>query len=345
MEMNENETIVLEEDENSNDEGSSLSTVAEMISEAGDLLELTSTHESNKIIDSSNVKDTENGSSTCDVSAYMSQRMMTPVQEKWNAWTVVPNVLYCMHFLIAGKWLSEQAIEMAQLDMMSYLEMEEEGDFRQWAREVDASDHYSLLNMFDLEGKCISNSYFPNLHAFPPLTLVAIAMGTALHAPFSFLYHYNCATFLPPDVSRIEHWSRRMDHSMIHVVSAFLSYGTSGRWDYFVVNAVYNLDCVFRQFKLRVNPKLNKIRILISIVGYTIPVLKRGNFSIFLQLCVVIVISGWLFAKYPMKGWSHSAFHIVISLLPHLLLVFACTIPASQYQINTAARCAVVSSH
>merc|ERR1740139_636524 len=99
--------------------------------------------------------------------------MMTPLQEKVNAWTVVPNVIYCTYFLLAGKWLSEQAIELARLDMMSYLHMQE-GDFTQWAREVNASDRFSLFNLFGLEGKCISNSFFPNLHAVPPLPLLAI---------------------------------------------------------------------------------------------------------------------------------------------------------------------------
>lgn len=347
MEMNELKDVNSE---------SSLSTMAEMISEAGDLLELTSTDEdnsSNISSSNSNVIKKENGLNKkvvpCDVSVYMSQRMMSPIQEKWNAWTVVPNVLYCMYFLLAGKWVSEQAIEMAQLDMMNDLGQVEgtvEGSFREWVSAVvDASDHYNLLSMFGLEGKCFFNSYFPNMQAIPPLPLLAIVLGTAIHAPFSFLYHYNCATILPPDISRIEHWSRRMDHSMIHAASAFLAYGTSGRWDYFIVNAVYNLDCIYRQFKPRVDPKLNKIRILISIIGYILPVLRRGNFSIFLQLCVVIAVSGWLFAKYPIKGWSHSAFHIVISMVPHLLLVFACTLPMCQYQINTAARCALISSN
>ena len=142
--------------------------------------------------------------------------MMTPLQEKFNAWTIIPNVFYCMYFLTSGKWLSEESIDMAQFEMGDFIQ---EGDVR-------VNDE-SLLHMFGLEEKCIS-TYFPNMHALPPLPLLAIALGITLHAPWSFLYHYNCATILPPDTSRIEHWSRRMDHSMIHVASALMSYGTSG---------------------------------------------------------------------------------------------------------------------
>merc|ERR1712157_31379 len=170
----------------------------------------------------------------------------------------------------------------------------------------------------------------PNLYALPPLPVVAIFIGIALHAPFSFFYHYNCATFLPPGIARIEHWSRRMDHSMIHVASAFLSYGTSGQRNYFLLNVIYNLDCVYRQFERRVSPKRNKLRIGISILLYTLSVLRRGDFH--------------LFAQYPIKGWSHSAFHLTISLIPYFLLQEACKLPASQPQIITAARCAIIES-
>jgi len=358
MKITENEAFLTEAWEPNNEYDdevdSPLSNVAELISEAGDILELTSSqydknsrkiemdanNNNNENCDDKNEKDVKDNG----VGKYMSERMMTPLQEKLNAWTVVPNVIYCMYFIFSGNWLTEESIDMAQLDMMGYAHMQEEGDFRQWATDVNASNQFTLLNMFGLKEKCLFSSYFPNLNAFPPLPLLAIAIGITLHAPFSFLYHYNCALILPPDISRIEHWSRRMDHSMIHVASAFLSYGTTGRWDYFIINSIYNLDCVYRQFLPIVNPKLNKIRILISFVSYTIPVLKRGNFTTFMQLWFIIVISAWLFAKYPIKGWSHSAFHVVMSLLPHLLMVFACTLPSSQNQIRTAARCAVVHS-
>merc|ERR1712157_196734 len=184
----------------------------------------------------------------------------------------------------------------------------------------------------------------PNLYALPPLPVVAIFIGIALHAPFSFFYHYNCATFLPPGIARIEHWSRRMDHSMIHVASAFLSYGTSGQRNYFLLNVIYNLDCVYRQFERRVRPKRNKLRIGISILLYTLPVLSRGDFHLFAQLWIIFFISAWFFAKYPIKGWSHSAFHFTISLIPYFLLQEACKLPASQPQIITAARCAIIES-
>jgi len=336
--MERNEIEVVERVSNKNEENVSLlnnNNVLELINEAGDVLSSSNHDKKIQVETLSN----NNKESSTKLKKYMSERMMSPLQEKFNAWTILPNVFYCMYFLTSGKWLSEESIDLAQFDMMGdYVHMQD-GDFRA------NNNESTLLDMFSLDGKCISNSYFPNMYALPPLPLLAIALGITLHAPWSFLYHYNCATILPPDTSRIEHWSRRMDHSMIHIASALLSYGTSGRLEYFLINAVYNLDCVHRQFQPIINPKLNKIRILVSILSYTIPILiPNGNYAAFIQCWCIIIIGAWLFAAYPIRGWSHSAFHIVMSALPHLLLVFACSLPASQDSIHIAAKCAVIHS-
>lgn len=291
----------------------SVMSVAEMMNEAEEQFEKCG-EETRKV--NSEKKDK---SSNFSVSSYMSSREMTPVQEMFNAWTIVPASLYCLYFLLFGKWLSEENIQMAQLEIMNKLTI----------------DSYEQSQF-----GCIINSIFPNLYALPPFPLIVIALGCILHAPFSFLYHWNCATILPPGMARIDHWSRRMDHCMIHVASALWSYGTSGRWDYFLVNAVYNLDCAYRQFLPKINPKRNKICIFISIVGYTIPLLRIGCFGSFFALWATILFSGWLFACYPIKGWSHSAFHLIFSLVPHFLLVSSCYLSASQPQIKIAAYCA-----
>lgn len=88
---------------------------------------------------------------------------------------------------------------------------------------------------------------------------------------------------------------------------------------------------------------MNKIRILMSIIAYTIPILRRGDVMLFLELWVIFSVCGWLFAKYPIGGWSHSAFHIVIALAPPLLMKVACHLIASEEQIKIAARCAVIA--
>jgi len=262
-----------------------------------------------------------------DVNEYMKSRIMTPIQEKLNAWTMIIPSFLCLYFLLSGKWLSEEAIEMAQLESMN---------------EVRSESDDMLLGLFAMSGKCINNSIFP-LHAFPPLPLVAIFLGIVLHAPFSFLYHWKCATVLSPGIERLEHWSRRMDQSMIHVCNALLCFGTCGRWEYFLINVVYNLDCIFKLFQPNCDPKRNKIRILISILGYTTPLLRTGCFGIFLACWFLILLSGFLFLTYPLKGWSHAAMHLVGTPVPVLLMVAGCSCAASKPQIMTAARCAILS--
>jgi len=82
------------------------------------------------------------------------------------------------------------------------------------------------------------------------------------------------------------------------------------------------------------------MRIFFSILAYTVPILKRGDVLMFGKCWVVVLISGWLFAQYPLKGWSHAMFHLVIALLPPLLLQVAIELPASKEQITMAVQCA-----
>jgi hypothetical protein len=51
-------------------------------------------------------------------------------------------------------------------------------------------------------------------------------------------------------------------------------------------------------------------------------------------------VSVWLFVRYPLGGWSHSAFHLVIALVPPLIMEAACQLPTSQAAIRMAAKCA-----
>jgi len=277
-----------------------------------------------------------------DVAAYMSEREMTPLQEKWNAITVVPNPMFCLYFLLAGKWLAKEAIEVAR-EAMENADKAQQG-FQLGSSEEAGLTFASLAEdaLADEKG-CIHSSIFPHLHALPPVPVVAVAVGIILHAPFSFLYHWHYACKLAPGYARIDHWSRRLDHSFIHVISACMSYGTSGSWDYFLANLMFNADCIYRQFKPRVRPRMNKIRILISIIAYTIPILRRGETVLFCELWAIFALCGWLFAKYPIGGYSHSAFHAVIALAPPLLMQAACHLLASKEQIQVAARCAVLA--
>jgi hypothetical protein len=266
------------------------------------------------------VKQQNRRGSEMDVHKYMASREMTPNQERMNAVTIVPGAFYCFLCLISGTWLDQALEDETREEMMT-----------------GSSDM-----LFDESG-CISSSWLPHLHALPPLPVVAGALGIILHAPFSFIYHWSYAHRLPPGLARTTHWSRRMDQVMIHVCSASIAYATSGRWDFFAVNALYNMDCIYRQLKSRVRPRRNQIRILISVIAYTIPILRRGDMHLFSELWVLFVISFSLFGLYPIGGWSHSAFHLVMAFVPPLLMNAAIELPASQGQLKLAAQCAVIA--
>jgi hypothetical protein len=74
-------------------------------------------------------------------------------------------------------------------------------------------------------------------------------------------------------------------------------------------------------------------------VFYTLPIVWR-DISLFFECWAIIAVSVWLFVRYPLGGWSHSAFHLVIALLPPLIMEAACHLPTSQAAIRMAAKCA-----
>ena len=251
-----------------------------------------------------------------DINKYMAKREMSPLQEQANALTVVPNFFFCFYFLLSGSWLDPAVVDTTRDEM--FLQNTE----KDWT-------------------DCISSSWFPNLHALPPLPILAAAIGIIFHAPCSFVYHWTYAQSLPPGLARATHWSRRLDNVMIHFISIMMSYATSGSFDYFMVNLLFNLDCMYRQFDRQVRPKRNQIRIGISMMAYLIPFLKRGEFFMFAKLFLVIGTASWFFVAYPVGGWSHTIFHLVIALVPPMILAEAMNLPASQDQIRLAAQCAV----
>lgn len=154
----------------------------------------------------------------------------------------------------------------------------------------------------------------------PPHTVLAIMLGAVVHVPYSFLYHWTYAHSFSCGLQRMKHWSRRMDHAMIHVASALFALGTSGRWDYFALNAIWNFDCAMKHWETEIHPWRNQVRILISVFLYTLPMLYRATWQLWLQAWGIVFISFTFFGLYPIGGWSHSAFHILFTFLAPTLL-------------------------
>jgi hypothetical protein len=251
-----------------------------------------------------------------DVHRYMTKREMTPLQERVNAITVIPGAFYCFLYLLSGAWLDQSDVEDAR-----------------------NSVEFALIS----EHSCVRSAWLPHLHALPPLPVIAAALGIICHAPFSFIYHWSYAHRLLPGFARTDHSSRRWDQAIIHFCSASMSYATSGQLDFFLANLMFNADCIYRQFQPKVRPTRNQIRIAISCVAYTIPILRRGDWELFGQLWGILSLGFFLFGFYPIGGWSHAAFHLVLFFLPPLLIDAALDLPASQGQLRIAAQCAALA--
>jgi len=152
-----------------------------------------------------------------DKDEYIKRRTMTPLQERLNGVTMLVGAFYSLYYCFSGRWL--------------------------W-------DNTSKLDLSALKGygegvvvQCGTSWLLEDLHTTPPLPVIFIALGLVTHAPISFTYHWHYCTTLPPGKDRLDHWSRKLDQAFIHVVSAFVSYGTSGRWDFFAVNVIFNSYC------------------------------------------------------------------------------------------------------
>jgi hypothetical protein len=153
-----------------------------------------------------------------DMDDYMNRRTMTPLQERINGFTMLAGALYGSYYCFSGMWLWDN---------------------------VDQVDPASFTFASDLQCGTTFSWVLRDLHAMPPLPMIFIALGLVTHAPVSFVYHWHYCTTLPPGKPRFDHWSRKLDQAFIHVASAFVSYGTSGRWDYFALNVVYNAYCAW----------------------------------------------------------------------------------------------------
>ena len=252
-----------------------------------------------------------------DVHHYMHIREMTPLQEKLNALTVLPSPMYCLYFIVSGEWINIQN-DYVDLNM-------------------------SFIDEYDFKSEsCWDSWLFPDLRAMPPLPVILAALGVILHFPFSFIYHWKYAIELPPGFPRIGHWSRRLDHCFIHVISACFSLCSSGSWIYFCLCVLFNSNCAILHFKKKISPRRNQIRLAVALTLGAVPFLIRGEIHIFTQILSLLMISGWLFITYPFGGWSHALFHIVVAFIPRIVIQSACELQSSQFYIEVATRCSTL---
>lgn len=250
---------------------------------------------------------------------------MTPFQEKVNAITILPSVLLCISYMVSGKWIRPETIALAKQTLVDMTPSEQS----------------------DVLSGCINWKLVPNLPYCPPLTILAISIGVILHCPCSFVYHWYYAAN-PNPTERFKHWSRRLDHSAIHACSILWSYSISGgSVPFLVFNLVYNADCIRWHWEEEIKPRRNQLRIIGSMFLYTSPLLfmedeDGSRLQLFRKVWSLFVVAVWFFAAYPVGGWSHAAFHIVMVAVPPLLLDMVADMEAEGDRSMAAAQCAVL---
>lgn len=234
--------------------------------------------------------------------AYLDKRVMSSAQEWFNAFTMLPGMLYSLDFLVGGRW------------------REGVGDDSTWTDDAWTGG-----------GACL-----------PPLPLVAGASACLLYSSCSILHHCLCAVTLAPS-ARVAHWSRRLDAASIHLASAIASYATTGRADYCLLTLLFNLDCIAKQFEEEIRPRRNLARTAASILLYVLPTLACDRSDIFWRFLVMFAVAGWLFVCYPVAGWSHGLFHLVLGFLPVLVIAAAMELESTRIDMAMTSRCGGVS--
>jgi len=256
-------------------------------------------------------------------------RHMTSTQEFWNGITMLLPLLVCLHYVLSGKWVTDADIRATEESMDSTFLL-------------NLNQNNNKADLADAVG-CIQSKMFPKLYAVPPIATLCIVIGFFVHSPFALYYHFACAFQLPPGLIRLDHWSRRMDQAMIHVLGMFWSYGLSGNLIYSLALIAFNADCIYRLWQKDIRPKSSFNRQIILIGSWLLPLLMRGEWLEFFLIAIIYAIGGWIFAGYPFGGWSHTILHFVLILSNPIFLASSAKLSTSKESITIAATCALLT--
>jgi hypothetical protein len=74
------------------------------------------------------------------------------------------------------------------------------------------------------------------------------------------------------------------------------------------------------------------------------PHFESATSPLFAHCWLVLFLSGYFFIAYPLQGWSHAVFHLVICFVPPMLMQAALALPSSQPYVQTAIHCSRVAN-
>lgn len=154
-----------------------------------------------------------------------------------------------------------------------------------------------------------------NVWQNPNRMVVILLVGSSMHLPVSFTYHLGAAFRRYPD--RIDNDMRRLDQSLQHVIGAMFAFALSGSLPYLLLNTATNAVGIIDLWDSRKsNDGKRWMPLTVSVIGYTLPMLWRGDFPNYSLATGSMLIGGLAFVpefnKKLLFGWGHTVFHIML---------------------------------
>jgi len=181
-------------------------------------------------------------------------------------------------------------------------------------KEALITETHVAYSSFQEALNCVS-MIFPSLAClwfilYHPSTLTRhswiLILGTFLHLPFSMTYHGLCA------VGNDSEFWKRLDLSLIHVVSCIYAYALSNSPLYFAANVVVNIRHICTIWAKTGRHKAERSsNIMQAVALYLLPILFSGDVSNFSGAVLTFVLGGFLFQINFLGGYGHSLFHAI----------------------------------
>lgn len=244
--------------------------------------------------------------------------IMNTKQEVMNALTMLPPVIYCLFYLFTSAWIVPSDIETVKKSFVN--------------GNKEVVDCYPL-----------GSGVFPKLYSWPPENLISICIGSLLCSACSFNYHLMCAFVLPPGISRIYHWSRRLDQSMIHVMSIFWCYASTCNRLYILISIAFNMDSIYRICQKKFWPKRIISRIAIAFIIHSLPIILNETLKFNILYLLIHCTCLWLFHNYPFGKWSHTIFHLFVTTVPAMIMEASMKSERNKEPIEIAAICMLLN--
>merc|ERR1712113_44928 len=140
-----------------------------------------------------------------------------------------------------------------------------------------------------------------------------------VHCPFSVFYHLTCASFYGKVHPVEENFALRLDLIFIHMGASLIALATSGNYEWFAVNLIFNSFCSYRRAGWHGSGMERRSTRFLAAMGYILPVWML-DVELFLHalFAFFIVVVAFLLNR-QMQGWGHTISHLLLMPLTSCL--------------------------